>query len=443
MSRRSLFKLYSVLATVALATTSPILVAHAGRSDMAVRTRGTSAPVQIPGDAATIAGGNDGSITFQHHDGSSDYSVGVTNDAGTVGSQAVYLTRFTPDANLLPVTIDKVSFLFPTSDQFGDTLMRPNQSFEVLVYLDVNATGNPADAELVIRKPFNCQPSNTVFQTIGFDGVEVTSGSFLIGFTDVYTRNTGLPIYCAALDVTQNQGQSFAFHNFEPADHFDGSDLTSSDSGASVLPGNLMTTVSGLTGGNVRLCWDPTGGSDLAPPTNLRICTPPPGASADGADAAAVPGGGTLRGYKIYRSSTPGVTATPANFFASVPTTQTTVGSGVAPGGSFFVVTADYDNGESAPTNEVGLKPATIDTLKVTSKIKATGRDFATGLQIYVDGIPFVSPAKVKAGGTKVQQKGNLITGQSLSAYLGQHGGRARITLRNPDGTSVTRSHPQ
>ena len=443
MSRRSLFKIWSVLAAVVLATTVLLPPSHADNSRMAVRSRGTATTVPELGEAARIVGGDDGSVTFQHHDGSFDYSVGVVNDNGTVGTQAVFLTRFTPDADLLPVTIDKVSFLFPTSDQFGDTLLRPNQSFEVLVYLDVNDTGNPADAELVVRQPFNCQPSNTVFQTVGFDGVEITSGAFLIGFTDVYTRNTGLPIYSAALDLTQNQGQSFAFHNFDAANHFDGSDLASSDSGPAELPGNLMTTVSGLSGGNVRLCWDSSGGGDLAPPSNLRICTPPPGAAAERGVIAAPAGGGTLRGYKVYRSATPGVTATPANFFASVPATQTTVNSGIAPGGSFFVITADYDNGESAPTNEVGAKPATLLTLKVTSKIKATGLDFATGLQVYVDGIPFLSPAKVKAGGTKVQQKGNLITGQSLSAYLGQNGGRARITFRNPDGTTVTRSHPQ
>ena len=89
----------------------------------------------------------------------------------------------------------------------------------------------------------------------------------------------------------------------------------------------------GLTGGNVRLCWDPAVDGGLAPPSNLTVCTPPGGATAEKAR------GPFLKGYKVYRSSSPGVTPTPSNLIASVPPTQTTIGSGVAPWGRAGLVT--------------------------------------------------------------------------------------------------------
>jgi len=60
-------------------------------------------------------------------------------------------------------------------------------------------------------------------------------------------------------------------------------------------------------------------------------------------------------GYNVYRSSQPGVTTTPGNLFASVPPSQTQVGSSVGSSGSFFVVTAVYDTGESGPSNELAI----------------------------------------------------------------------------------------
>src|SRR6185369_16627167 len=107
----------------------------------------------------------------------------------------------------LPITIDALSFLFPTSDQFGDTGLRPRQTFQALVYLDEEATGNPADAVLVQRVTFDLEPSNTVFQTITLDEpVTVGRGTVYVGFTDPYVAVTSEAIFPAAVDTDTLSG---------------------------------------------------------------------------------------------------------------------------------------------------------------------------------------------------------------------------------------------
>jgi hypothetical protein len=112
---------------------------------------------------------------------------------------------------------------------------------------------------------------------------------------------------------------------------------------------------------------------------------------------------------------------TPENFYTSIPPTQTMAMSAVGPGGSFFVVTAVYGNGESGPSNEAGAGTpgAVLQSVKIKgSKLTADGTGFTATVQVFVDGIPFATSAKVKRNNTRVVQKGNLLTGQSLSDYL-------------------------
>ena len=178
------------------------------------------------------------------------------------------------------------------------------------------------------------------------------------------------------------------------------------------------------------------------------------GAPAAGAPAAGVPAAGAPEaaaferqaggptGYNVYRSTTPNVQTTPGNLYTSVPPTVTTVPTPVGTGGSFFVVTATYPAGESGPSNEVsgGIPAANLGVVKVSAgKIAAKGTDFSDTVQVFVDGIPFVAPAKVKAR-KKVVQRGTLLTGQTLGQYI-TRGKTVAITFRNENGGVATYVH--
>lgn len=149
----------------------------------------------------------------------------------------------------------------------------------------------------------------------------------------------------------------------------------------------------------------------------------------------------TLVGYNIYRSNRPGTAPIPANFFSQVPAGTTTVTIPTSPAGSFFVVTAQYDTGESGPTNEASGNVAAAELEQVnvkSSKIVAAGTGFSDEVQVFVDGIPFVKAAKVKKEATKVIQKGNLITGQTIGQYVASRGGVVVVSFRNSNGGIAT-----
>lgn len=145
--------------------------------------------------------------------------------------------------------------------------------------------------------------------------------------------------------------------------------------------------------------------------------------------------------YNIYTSNVPGVGPNQSNFFTSVPATTTTTTAPVAPGGSFFVVTAGYPTGESSPTNEDGAGeldgPDVMSVVVTAKKITVKGTGFGAPMQVFVDGIPFVTPAKVK--GTKVNQKGRLLTGQTLGEYA-RAGQTVEVTVRGANGGTTTTS---
>jgi hypothetical protein len=134
------------------------------------------------------------------------------------------------------------------------------------------------------------------------------------------------------------------------------------------------------------------------------------------------------------------VQPTPANLYTSVPANQTTVDASVGSSGSFFVVTAVYDTDESGASNEVpaGTPGATITKLKVKrTGVTASGTGFTASVQVFLDGIPFASPAKVKNNRMKVAQKGPLITGQTVGAYK-PSGSAVEVIFVNNDAT-ITR----
>lgn len=373
-------------------------------------------------------------------DGSFESALGVTDQYNEVGSQAVYLNRFTPEASQLPITIDTIAILFPVETEYPTGLM-PGMPFEVLVYLDPSSNENPIAASLVRRQAFLVYPSNYDFQYITLDEpVTVDQGTVYIGFTNSITAQTNAPIFPGAIDTDTLSLLSFAFFNTELYSHFDGTLLSEATSGPVVLNGTWLIRAYYSTGGAMRICWSPPTGSGQAPPTDARVCTPTGG----GAVLPAAEQGprDTLIGYNVYRGTSPGVTATPGNFFTSVGPSQTSAGSSVAPGGSFFVVTGVYDTGESSASNEVNATPGVVTSVKVKStKVVTKGAGFTATVQVFIDGIPFAEPATVKAL-KKVTQKGNLLTGQSVREYLSSHGGSARMTIRNESGATVTRPIP-
>jgi hypothetical protein len=173
-----------------------------------------------------------------------------------------------------------------------------------------------------------------------------------------------------------------------------------------------------IEGTIVDVTFEPPAGNELDPPRNLTATIR---ASAIGnADVQRTPGS-QATGYNVYRSKTPNVAPTPENLFSTLPPTQTTVSVGAETGGSFFVVTATYPQGESAPSNEAGVEVmgATLGTVKASkTKITITGSGFTPTVQVFLDGIPFASPSRIKKNRTRVVQKGRLLTGQSLEQYL-------------------------
>lgn len=210
-----------------------------------------------------------------------------------------------------------------------------------------------------------------------------------------------------------------------------------------------------LSSDSVTLTWvapDTESTDPLPPPRELvAVANPvPPAARIEGIGAVATAGKveapreGAPTGYNVYRSSTPGVSTTPENLFASVPASQTSVPAPDGADGSFFVVTATYDSGESGPSNEVsgGVAAATLGTVNVKgAKIVAKGKDFSQHVQVFIDGIPFVSTARVK-GSTKVVQKGTLLTGETIPQYI-TSGKTVTLTFQNENGGIATKVFTQ
>ncbi len=204
---------------------------------------------------------------------------------------------------------------------------------------------------------------------------------------------------------------------------------------------------------------DPNAPVALPPPEHLRAIPldgsgTSPGAGAPGAAApgAAAPGAAIIAearadvtGYNVYSSTTSPVVPSPENLFTSVPPTQTSADVPTSSSGSFFVVTAEYGNDESGPSNEASadVPAATLTSVKVTAaKIVGKGTDFSSTVQVFLDGIPFASPAKVK-NGKKVVQKGTLVTGQTVGAYVASKGGVVLVQFRNSNGGIASRRYPQ
>jgi hypothetical protein len=146
-------------------------------------------------------------------------------------------------------------------------------------------------------------------------------------------------------------------------------------------------------------------------------------------------------GYRIYVSTQPNVQPVASNLFMSVPPGTGVVDVSSAPAGSFFVVTATDEAGESPPSNEVGGQLPTVTKLKVSSsKLVVQGTGFASDVKVYFGGLPFAAAPKLKRGNTKVVQKGPFVTGQSIGDVLNKvlsPGSSTVVLLVNGNGNGV------
>jgi hypothetical protein len=435
-SRRSTLVRSFILVAVVLCGTS-IGLPFDDRNQMALRSL-DAGPLAV-GEPTTMRSPGDAPVVIQHDDGTVESAFGITDRPPTFGNQGVFLNRFTIPDELLPFSIDTVSILFPVSTASGGpTGIIPGSTFEIVVYVDETGSGNPDVTQLKVQRSFAVQPSNTVFQEVATGApVTIQSGDVWIGFTNTVTATDNRPIFPAAADTNAPQGRSWAFFNGSAGEHFSGP-LANAER-AEIVQANWLIRATGQQGGSTCVRWDAPGGAargTLPPPINTRLCdTVPPVTLTEEPESP-----GAVMGYNVYRSNSPGVQTTPANFFTSTPPTQTNTGSSVAPGGSFFVVTAMYPGGESGPSSEFSILPPTLTKVNFKNgKLNAKGVNFTPTVQVFVDGIPFVNPPAVKKNNTKVVQLGTLITGETFDVYLAQHGNRVRIDFRNNNGalTSV------
>ncbi len=153
-----------------------------------------------------------------------------------------------------------------------------------------------------------------------------------------------------------------------------------------------------------------------------------------------------LIGYRLFRSTTPHVAPVEGNLIMEFgpSTTEAYVDGGFT--GSFYVVTAVYAGGESAPSNEVsgGLEFIfNVPSVRVSdAKLRFTNNTpVAHAFRFELGGVPFAVPAKVKGtnGRYVYTQKGRLTNGESIADYRRRRGNRPFvITIRGPNESIIT-----
>jgi hypothetical protein len=189
--------------------------------------------------------------------------------------------------------------------------------------------------------------------------------------------------------------------------------------------------------GAYQLDWlapDPNAGA-LAAPRGLVAAPASAPRPNDGDDPAV----GHLVGYNVYRSAAANVLPSKATYYFSVQADRSDTGPVVAGGGYYYVTAVYSDGSESAPTNiaAAGVGEAEIRAVRLKpAKVVALGSGFSATVQVFVDGIGFAAPARIRNG--KVIQTGALDNGQTVAAYLDAHGGAAALTVVNEDGAPAT-----
>ena len=126
-------------------------------------------------------------------------------------------------------------------------------AFEALIYVDSSGSGDPENAILVARQPFDVRPNDRQFTRIRLDApVTVTAGDVWIGYTNNAPANQDRVLYHAALDTTSDRGRSWIFYNLSGTS-FTGNVLTDAQVRRTIaeegVPGNWMIRAQGRIGG--------------------------------------------------------------------------------------------------------------------------------------------------------------------------------------------------
>ena len=83
------------------------------------------------------------------------------------------------------------------------------------------------------------------------------------------------------------------------------------------------------------------------------------------------------------------------------------------------------------------VRSVKLNVLK--GKLTINGSGYVSGTQVFVDGVGFEAPAKVKASGQKLVQSGRLTDGRTLGQAIAI-GATVRVIVRAPDGGTTVRS---
>jgi hypothetical protein len=211
-------------------------------------------------------------------DGTVENSVGWTNS--TMNFTAIWINRSSPPAASFPMNLTNISIKWPNSAALvGKTIA-------LLVYLDADADGNPANAVKVAQ--VNGQTitvaNGTTFQDFPVNVNIPTAGDVYYGFADTYNSGGVSPrTFPAPLDTTATQGRSWVsaqddatdpdFDNLGNNDNLG----TIDDLSGGALTGNWVIRASGTGGGG---CVTP---SPEVTPGATATCVPVTGGWVQGA----------------------------------------------------------------------------------------------------------------------------------------------------------------
>lgn len=173
-----------------------------------------------------------------------------------------------------------------------------------------------------------------------------------------------------------------------------------------------------------------------------------PGAQSDAYSLVLSSGGAIVTGYRVYRAATPNVQALEVNRIAQVTAAQLSFVDTDAPDGAlYYIVTATYASGESAPSNEAtpgGVNPNAPSIINATWKkgkllMTAAGSKILAGAVLVVDNSETFTLTP-SADGSKwlVKKKARSTPGAMRIADAVPANKDVSLYVINPDGLRST-----